>query len=355
MNITYLIGNGFDLNLGLHTKYSDFIEWLNNEESSDKASIQELQKSIDEYCKGKKDDTINWSDTEVAFGLFTYLFKGRSNGDEEIDECHTYLCEKLSEYLQAEEKRVPIANILKDRNILDNIGKGLCNYTVGLTPVDARNIERHVAATGGGFSIRVIDFNYTNILDQLLPEVHKQGFSGSRVFQNSRLNNSITPPIHVHGNLTHGLIFGVDNEGQLCTDVFTDNEPERKRALIKQYSNEDMGEAIDERVINIINESHLIYVYGMSIGPTDKRWWSKILQRLSMDINCVLIIHNLSVPEIGLKPQPYRKFCRINRDKFLENGLDLSDDQIESIKQRIYFTNANAFSVLDNIVNTIPK
>ena len=86
MNITYLIGNGFDLNLGLHTKYSDFIEWLNNEESSDKASIQELQKSIDEYCKGKKDAPINWSDTEEAFGLFTYLFKGRSNGDEEIDE-----------------------------------------------------------------------------------------------------------------------------------------------------------------------------------------------------------------------------------------------------------------------------
>ena len=27
MNITFMIGNGFDRNLGLKTKYSDFIAW----------------------------------------------------------------------------------------------------------------------------------------------------------------------------------------------------------------------------------------------------------------------------------------------------------------------------------------
>lgn len=27
MNIVYLIGNGFDLSLGLKTSYSDFIRW----------------------------------------------------------------------------------------------------------------------------------------------------------------------------------------------------------------------------------------------------------------------------------------------------------------------------------------
>ena len=30
MNILYLIGNGFDLNLGLPTRYSDFLEYYFN-------------------------------------------------------------------------------------------------------------------------------------------------------------------------------------------------------------------------------------------------------------------------------------------------------------------------------------
>ena len=36
MNITYLVGNGFDLNLGLQTKYTDFIKVYKNQVMSDK-------------------------------------------------------------------------------------------------------------------------------------------------------------------------------------------------------------------------------------------------------------------------------------------------------------------------------
>ena len=189
MNITYLIGNGFDLNMGLNTKYTDFIKWLSAEKLSDYDSIKELQKSIDDYCKKKTTDTvINWSDTETALGLFTHSFKGRSYGDKEIDECHTYLCEKLSEYLQREEKRVPITQIIRNKSIIENVGSGMLNYTVGLTPVDANIIKNHVSEIGGRFYLRVIYFNYTSILDQLLQEVQKQGSLGIRMYRNTRFN-----------------------------------------------------------------------------------------------------------------------------------------------------------------------
>ena len=37
MNITFFIGNGFDLNLGLKTGYIDFYEWIHKKyESSNK-------------------------------------------------------------------------------------------------------------------------------------------------------------------------------------------------------------------------------------------------------------------------------------------------------------------------------
>ena len=46
MNITYLIGNGFDLNLGMHTKYADFIEWLNNPETTSNDAIDKLRERL---------------------------------------------------------------------------------------------------------------------------------------------------------------------------------------------------------------------------------------------------------------------------------------------------------------------
>ena len=42
MNITYLIGNGFDLNLGLRTRYTDFYDYYLNNTESDTENISKL-------------------------------------------------------------------------------------------------------------------------------------------------------------------------------------------------------------------------------------------------------------------------------------------------------------------------
>ena len=170
MEITFLIGNGFDLNLGLKSKYIDFINWLNNLGPSSKESVNKLQDSIKDYCdkKGTEDEsTINWSDTEMAFGQFTNEFKGRTDGDEEIDDCHTYICEKLSEYLQIEEKKAPISKIIQNKAIMEEVGKALFNYSEGLLPVDKSKVNQSFSKVDGGFNIRIIDFNYTRIIDHL--------------------------------------------------------------------------------------------------------------------------------------------------------------------------------------------
>lgn len=63
MNILYLIGNGFDLNLGLNTRYSDFYRNYVKDASSDK-DIKKLKETITSSI----DD---WSDMEMALGNFT--------------------------------------------------------------------------------------------------------------------------------------------------------------------------------------------------------------------------------------------------------------------------------------------
>ena len=73
MNILYLIGNGFDLNLGLKTSYKDFINYY-------KALKMEYKKnSILKFISYIEDKKIagdpNWSDIEIQMGLYTEEFR----------------------------------------------------------------------------------------------------------------------------------------------------------------------------------------------------------------------------------------------------------------------------------------
>ena len=100
MNITFLIGNGFDRNLGLNTTYSDFTKHYKNLETNNER-IKQFRKDID-------DDKELWFDAEIAMGKYTEKF-----GEGEAaaySECHTDFCMELAKYLKNEEKRIDFNN-----------------------------------------------------------------------------------------------------------------------------------------------------------------------------------------------------------------------------------------------------
>lgn len=67
MNIVYLIGNGFDRNLGLKTSYQDFYQYYQQQPSSteDILKIKQLMKN---------EPSEFWSDLELALGRITTEF-----------------------------------------------------------------------------------------------------------------------------------------------------------------------------------------------------------------------------------------------------------------------------------------
>jgi hypothetical protein len=107
MNILYIIGNGFDINLGLKTKYSDFYKYYQSQFSKD----QLVNKLKNEIAVG----IDNWSDLEVAFGKYMVNINDR----EEFDMVYDDIVINLGEYLENEEKefdfsKVDKAKLLKD-------------------------------------------------------------------------------------------------------------------------------------------------------------------------------------------------------------------------------------------------
>ena len=84
MNITFLIGNGFDRNLGLATAYSDFIK--------EYKKVEGTTETLQKFNKHIKENEEMWSVAEIALGKFTEEFE---MGDaEKFSECHADLCER---------------------------------------------------------------------------------------------------------------------------------------------------------------------------------------------------------------------------------------------------------------------
>lgn len=99
MNILFLIGNGFDLNLGLKTRYSEFYEYYK--------SINSQSDSINTLKENISTNLENWSDLELALGSYTDNIRSR----EEFDEIFEDIGDKLADYLQQEENKFDYSKI----------------------------------------------------------------------------------------------------------------------------------------------------------------------------------------------------------------------------------------------------
>ena len=150
MNITFMIGNGFDLNLGLHTKYNDFLEVYTIPKSTDDEVLADFKSTILQ----KRD---LWSFAEKAFGEYTSDFDGKQRTVDNYCDCHENFCDELALYLEREETFVDLS--------ADGIGKTFVNaikgFTDGFRTEQKTQIETYVKGISGGFRYNFVSFNYT--------------------------------------------------------------------------------------------------------------------------------------------------------------------------------------------------
>ena len=99
MEITFLIGNGFDLNLGLKTRYADFLETYIQATDLDSEAVKRFKEDI-----LTAEDL--WSDSELAFGRYTSRCHELGISAETFCDLHEDFEDRLGEYLQREEQRI---------------------------------------------------------------------------------------------------------------------------------------------------------------------------------------------------------------------------------------------------------
>lgn len=339
MDITFLIGNGFDRNLGLNTTYADFIKYYKDTEGGSKV--------LDKFRKHINDNEELWRNAEIALGKYTQEFE-TGNGMA-FSECHEDMCEKLVDYLKKEETRLIYNNFAeKVLSSFKNIVKPESPF-----PTVERNTIRGVfnKYSSQEYFFNFICFNYTSTLDNCLEIVKgSSGLLGQHRNGNAVLGNKIKELCHVHGTVDKDIVFAVNDETQIAkSDIFNFEDGEIcKRLLIKQQANESYQEDTDSIANRILQNSTIIYVYGMSLGETDTLWWNRICKWLSANGDRHLIIQNYAMLNRGVYPIKYQ-LAEKQKKKELLSFSNFDDNTKNALMQRIHITGENIFSDISNV------
>lgn len=335
MNITFLIGNGFDLNLGLDTTYSDFVSYYKR--TTGKTLV------LEEFKESIVENEHLWSDAERELGQYTSKFEEGNAHD--FMQCQEDFCVQLIDYLKNEEKRIDYTSIEdkvkiafkkvnsitksfpeEERTLIDNIYRQLSNQII---------------------IFNFVCFNYTETLDKCLELIDEFGY---HTYKGNKYNHNMGSLIHVHGTVDSEMIFGVNDETQIAKpEIFNCTDGDLYRSmLIKQDANKVFLQGVDDKVAKVIENSHIIYIYGMSLGETDKLWWNRICDWLNQNEERHLIVQKYDAPPKGAFMGNYKLFERRFRRAFAKN-LNVEGSKSTNIENRIHITSENIFAEIKNV------
>jgi hypothetical protein len=305
MNVVFILGNGFDLNLGLKTSYSDFYQYYLDQNSSNKQVIEDAKKNI-------KSDVKNWSDLELKLGRYTSEIRDPEN----FDILYFDIVDNLRKYLSMEQDKFDYSAFGRSALLGDFVEADRV-----LSQKERNKLTELYEQIGGDINTNILTFNYTQTIEKIVGDAIGQIIGktrGKRV-----ILNGIE---HIHGYLENGLILGVNDVDQI------DNENLRRsqevvEAIVKPVHNQELGHMRDNRCMQVISSANLIFVFGCSIGESDKLWWEKVGEKLGEYCRLVIFYRGKNI-----ESQNEILYSRENRkikDRFLSlTNLDESKREI---------------------------
>jgi len=230
-----IIGNGFDLDLGMHTSYKHYAEselWPFKEST---------QSNLRNYLNSKK-FAYNWFDLEQELANYAQSVSSDNLSNEQLlrydNEDFNLLVNKLKEYLQSEQQDLhKNARESKAKSILSEFSKK----------------ENYFIHT----------FNYTDV--KYISEVLKIRLNSTRIE-------------YVHGNLgDNNIILGAGDNKEL---------PEEYDWLYKTSNKNYSSNNLADSLAN----ADEICIFGHSLGENDFDYFKPFFKRISQDID--LTYHN---------------------------------------------------------------
>ena len=334
MNITFLIGNGFDINIGLKTSYLNFYDYFDERASEENM----LRKWID------KSDKL-WSDLETGLGVSTEKITGEN--EETFYEDKLELIELLADYLQLEQSKVNVKG--KEVEVAKELARSLLGVANEMPNAqNARYKEILNTYQDENRVFQFVSFNYTNTLDQFVSVTKEKitTLAEHKAKNGHQRKSEIGSITHIHGTVDGEMILGVNDLSQIKNSALQENSFFRS-VFIKTEMNQENDLMNEDVAMKAIDNSRIVCIYGMSMGETDNMWWEKIIKWLKKDIDNLLIIYYYKKSMIGKRKQRIssKQFEREVITRLLKQGGEESDALTNPIAKQIFIiTNSSIFS-----------
>lgn len=279
MNVTFLIGNGFDIGMGLNSRFKDFFPIYQIKSNNKPDRIKMLSRAIE-------GDYETWADFETALGKYTLEFTSETKQDF-IDQLRDFENDFM-EYLESQEDMLSFDSTTQISATMTEAlkryyGNGNFAFESQLAIeriYSTRNSENH--------TYNFVNFNYTNVLEKCLDTI-PQKVVNRRKHNDVEKVDKIGKVIHVHGKSGSYPIIGVNDVGQIENKELA-KDTRFTRFIVKPSLNQMLRLGNDTAATEIINQSTIICVYGMSMGATDKKWWAHILSWLDASGDRQLVV-----------------------------------------------------------------
>jgi len=241
--IVIVLGNGFDLDLGLKTNYSDFMkssffqEKIKTEETSDLSKDLRNKEELNLFnYLSRKQKILKWIDLESELAALASThsihFQETYKGRHEIKDKN-------------------IATLLEEKTF-EQIRISLCNY---LKELDYSNLNQESAAyklmnlINFNSNIEVLSFNYTDL--------------------NAMQNNLEINIDHIHGSTAdESIILGFQDNLDIHNSYCF---------MIKSFSPYYQSHSVRKKIL----EADEIIIFGHSLGTTDYHYFQDLFKRQS--------------------------------------------------------------------------
>jgi hypothetical protein len=281
----YLIGNGFDLDLGIDSSYDSYYK---SKSFLDLCEVSPLATHI--KVLNDKNNKENWVDFEEAIKSYCMNVLGNEYAmdNERIIKLHN-LREFESHFKQI---RDSIADFLKQQVLKVNLEKiPEDKKSVLIAKEIVNRIEETSVKHGGEIQentqIKIITFNYTNSLTNLIEIEARKKWSvtnglGSKFINNfQKIKDSI---IHIHGSLeAQDIILGIED----VRDIIPKEAFIVRKSIHVDYTKFSLG---------LMSKANNVTIFGHSLGKSDEMYFKKLFTLwkqtpLSIDKRKISIYH----------------------------------------------------------------
>lgn len=300
----WIIGNGFDVNLGLRTCYSDFYQRCYSQDAQAAEARQRLEKA---FSRKSTEGLRRWADLEQLLGDATehYAISENSLFNGTFEQMQSL----LEGYLEQEQRVFEDAH--SALSYADEVWDSIINFEQTLCPPNANRMIP-IASSHDPVAYSFMSLNYTTVFDHLVDEArrgHAPFNTRTIMLPNPALDIGSSPKediediafdvFHVHGSIGAGdIVFGVSGRHQIANADYA-NDPDCSDLWVKTGKNALYASGNTEKMKALVSKASVICIYGCSLGETDDYIWKEISSWLVRNSHARLVVFDHAVQFYG--------------------------------------------------------